>query len=124
SSKYKGSASVFAEPAMNSDSDYWQVRGVYGRIAPAYDEVVGLSAVSQRAKQLALQIIKEVTPNGGRLLDIGCYTGIEALLLAQQGYHVLGIDLSNEMILKAEQEAKRYRVGNGARICVMVADAV
>jgi len=121
SSKYKGSAILFAEAAMNRDSYYSHVRGVYDRIAPAYDEVVGLSAVSQRAKQLALQIIKEVTPNGGRLLDIGCYTGIEALLLAQQGYHVLGIDLSNEMILKAEQKAKRYRVGDRARFRAMPA---
>src|SRR5207253_9733726 len=92
SPKYKASAIWLAEAPMNRDSSYSHVRGVYARIAPAYDEVVGLSAVSQRAKQLALQIIKEVTPNGGRLLDIGCYTGIEALLLAQQGYHVLGID--------------------------------
>src|SRR5256885_8473667 len=106
---------------MDEDAYYARVQSAYDGIAPQYDNSVGKSAVSRRAKQLALQTVKELTPNGGRLLDIGCYTGIEALLLAQQGYHVFGIDLSNEMILKAEQKAKRYRVGDRARFRAMPA---
>jgi len=40
-----------------------------------------------------------------RILDIGCGTGIHAHYLAEKGYHVTGIDFSEEMI-KIAQENK------------------
>ena len=99
---------------MDYEAQYEHVRSVYDRIAPQYDEAVGQHAVSRRAKQLALHVIKDVTPNGGRLLDVGCYTGIEAILLAEQGYRVLGVDLSPEMVHKAQEKARRRRLENRA----------
>ena len=104
---------------MEHEEYYEHVRSVYDRIAPQYDEAVGRHAVSRRAKQLALHVIKGVTPDGGRLLDVGCYTGIEAVLLAEQGYHVLGVDLSPEMVHKAQEKARRRRLEDRASFRVM-----
>jgi 2-polyprenyl-3-methyl-5-hydroxy-6-metoxy-1,4-benzoquinol methylase len=95
---------------MDEDSYYARVQSAYDEIAPQYDNSVGRTSVSRRAKQLALQRIKEVTPAGGSLLDVGCYTGIEALLLAQQGFRVVGVDLSPAMIRIAEAKAKQRRL--------------
>jgi len=92
------------------DAYYARVQAAYDRIAPLYDVSVGKSAVSRRAKQLAIRTVKALTPSGGLLLDIGCYTGIEALLLAQQGFHVVGVDLSPAMIQIAESKAKKRRL--------------
>lgn len=95
---------------MASEGYYESIRSAYDRIAPTYDDSVGSHAVSRRAKQLVLKAVKEATPPGGRLLDVGCYTGIEALLLAQAGYQVLGVDLSDGMIDLARSKAERWRL--------------
>src|SRR2546425_8408478 len=92
------------------DAYYARVQAAYDRIAPLYDDSVGKSAVSRRAKQLALRTVKRLTPSRGLLLDIGCYTGIEALVLAQQGYRVVGVDLSPAMIRIAEAKTKQLRL--------------
>ncbi len=91
---------------------YAEVRSAYDRIAASYDESVGRYAVSRRAKQLALRVVQERTPPGGALLDIGCYTGIEALLLAQRGYRIVGVDLSPEMVRIAARKAAKWRLGD------------
>lgn len=110
-----GQSDIYSGPpvtklAMDTEAYYTQVQSAYDRIAPRYDTSAGLHAVSRRAKQLALRIVKEQTPPGGRLLDVGCYTGIEALLLARDGYSVVGVDLSPEMIRIANQKAKGWRL--------------
>lgn len=45
-----------------------------------------------------------------RILDIGCGTGRHSTELAKRGYHVTGIDLSDSMLEKAGENAKRQRV--------------
>lgn len=44
--------------------------------------------------------------NNLRVLDIGCGTGIHANYLAEKGYHVTGIDFSEEMIRIAKENNK------------------
>lgn len=41
----------------------------------------------------------------GKLLDLGCGTGLHAIAFAQRGWNVAGIDLSEEMIAKAKARA-------------------
>jgi ubiquinone/menaquinone biosynthesis C-methylase UbiE len=89
---------------------YEQIQGAYDQIASEYDATVGMYAVSARAKRLAIDIIRAVTPLNGRLLDVGCYTGVEALALARAGYHVLGVDLSPKMVSLARTKAKQSRL--------------
>lgn len=52
--------------------------------------------------------IEETFPSGRKLeiLDVGCGTGYFAILLAKQGHHVTGIDLTPDMIEKGKQLAK------------------
>src|SRR5439155_14428562 len=99
--------SCVSEVSMAWDSYYAEVQSAYDRIAFSYDETVGRALVSQRAKSLAAKLIRAVTPTGGWLLDIGCYTGGESLLLAQRGFRVVGVDLSPKMIELSRARAKR-----------------
>lgn len=39
------------------------------------------------------------------VLDLACGTGSLSVLLAKQGYHVLGVDLSEDMLAEADQKA-------------------
>jgi len=43
----------------------------------------------------------------GKILDVGCGTGENALFLAEKGHHVWGIDFSPTAIRKAQEKAKQ-----------------
>jgi len=45
-----------------------------------------------------------------KILDLGCGTGSHALVLAQRGYEVTGIDLSSVMIDRAKKKAEEANV--------------
>jgi ubiquinone/menaquinone biosynthesis C-methylase UbiE len=115
---------LIVDSSMDFEAYYRRVGGAYDKIAAKYDETVGNRAVSRRAKQLALEIVTQSTPPGGRLIDIGCYTGIEALLLVERGFRVLGIDMSTEMIRIAQQKAARRRVQDRVEFRVMRASDI
>ena len=104
---------------MAWDHYYSDGRAAYDSIAPHYDASVGRFSVSWRAKRLALDMIAGLTPPKGSLLDIGSYTGNEALDLARRGYSVLGIDISPEMVRIAREKAKKFRLDGRARFEVM-----
>jgi len=57
--------------------------------------------------QFANNVIQEYCPGAKRVLDIGCGTGEHAINMAQHGYDVTGIDISQDMIKLAEEKAKR-----------------
>ena len=100
---------------MDWESYYAEVESAYDRIALEYDETVGRALVSRRAKTMAAELIGRVSPPGGRLLDVGCFTGTEALLLAQRGFRVVGVDLSPKMIALSRSKAKRWRLEDRTR---------
>jgi len=56
----------------------------------------------------------------GKVLDLGCGTGENAIFLAQNGFSVVGIDLVPSAIEKAKQKAK----GLGLEIDFSVGDAL
>lgn len=108
-------ASPLDEPSIDWDAYYSQIQIAYDRMASEYDETIGRSSVSRRAKELAVEQIASVSPPGGSLLDVGCYTGTEALLLARRGFRVVGVDLSPKMIEISRSKAKRWRLSDRTR---------
>ena len=45
-----------------------------------------------------------------KILDIGCGTGRHSIELTKRGYHVTGVDLSDSMLQKAQENAQRQQV--------------
>lgn len=64
-------------------------------------------------RQRHQDIVSGLVPAGRALLDIGSGTGQEALMFAQAGYSVLGIDVSPGMVRQAQTKAAVYGIRRG-----------
>jgi SAM-dependent methyltransferase len=60
----------------------------------------------------------------GRLVDIGCGAGRNAVPLAQQGWDVIGVDLSWPMVSAAAARAREAGVGHRVQVALAPMDAL
>lgn len=71
----------------------------------AYIHDVGHGDFARRAAPGLLEMLRKRGICGGRVIDLGCGSGIWARQLLDAGYQVLGIDLSPAMIALAKKHA-------------------
>lgn len=72
----------------------------FDSVAADYDGPRGNNALIQRMRRTLWDVVASEVPAGGRLLDLGCGTGIDALHFAQQGHPVLATDWSPAMVAR------------------------
>jgi phosphatidylethanolamine/phosphatidyl-N-methylethanolamine N-methyltransferase len=101
-------------PVMDVDS----VRHAYRRWAPVYDLTFGM--VAEAGRKDAVRIINQ---RRGRVLEVGVGTGLS---LPCYGRHltITGIDLSPEMLAKAEDKVVRKSLGHVVALHEMDAGAL
>jgi phosphatidylethanolamine/phosphatidyl-N-methylethanolamine N-methyltransferase len=105
---------VSKSPGMDTTS----VRDAYRRWAPIYDLTFG--KIAEAGRKHAVQIINR---RRGRVLEVGVGTGLS---LPCYGSHltITGIDLSPEMLAKAENKVDRQNLVNVAGLHEMDAGAL
>jgi phosphatidylethanolamine/phosphatidyl-N-methylethanolamine N-methyltransferase len=105
---------VSKSPVMDTTS----VRDAYRRWAPIYDLTFG--KIAEAGRKNAIQIINR---RRGRVLEVGVGTGLS---LPCYGSHltITGIDLSPEMLAKAEDKVDRHNLANVAGLHEMDAGAL
>lgn len=69
-----------------------------------YDELYHKNNYQLQAENLITILKQNGLNTKDKIIDIGCGTGEHALRVAQQGYHVYGIDPSSHMIKKAKEK--------------------
>jgi SAM-dependent methyltransferase len=74
---------------------------VFGNYAQYYDLLYRDKDYAGEA-QFIHRLIQTHSPNAQSVLELGCGTGIHAILLAEKGYQLQGVDLSREMLAKAD----------------------
>lgn len=79
---------------------------VFGKYAKYYDVLY-----KEKDYQTEISFLEKVFGTYGRepirsILDLGCGTGGHAILLAEQGYQVVGVDQSDEMLYEAQNKTK------------------
>ncbi|HLF05997.1 MAG TPA: class I SAM-dependent methyltransferase [Thermoplasmata archaeon] len=84
--------------SVSGEQYFSDVDSAYSRFAGSYDTMVGMHPSAARAKAAALSRLTRLVPRGGRILDIGCGTGTEAVALARRGYSVVGVDSVEKMV--------------------------
>lgn len=73
--------------------------------------VAGFVASPPNQTLLAMAAAERRRAPGGRVIDIGCGAGRNAVPLAGQGWHVLGTDLSQPMLATAVTRVAEVRAG-------------
>jgi len=89
----------------------------YDHIAADYDQLVAGDAWMRRALQARYRWLFRP---GQRVLDVGCGTGLDALVLARAGLQVLGVDASAAMLERAR--ASLLRAGLAERVALRQLD--
>ncbi len=78
---------------------------VFGSYAQYYDLLYRDKDYDGEAR-FTNKLIQKYAPNAKHLLELGCGTGIHAEKLAAKGYTVHGIDISAEMLKRAEDRLR------------------
>jgi phosphatidylethanolamine/phosphatidyl-N-methylethanolamine N-methyltransferase len=95
------------------DLDKATIEKAYARWAPVYDLVFG--AVFSSGRHAA---ITAAEAHGGRILDVGVGTGLSLPEYASSS-HVVGVDLSEPMLRKAQTRVCTGRLGHVNGLAVM-----
>ncbi|WP_285765411.1 class I SAM-dependent methyltransferase [Peribacillus sp. SI8-4] len=76
----------------------------YGRFAYVYDELMK-DAPYEKWLMILTAKLEQYGIGGRKVLDLACGTGEMTVELAQHGFEVTGVDLSDEMLLVANEKA-------------------
>lgn len=82
------------------------VAEAYDRNADKYDDFIENNENLARMRKRVYDFVTARLPKGSRILDLACGTGTDAVWFAQHGYSVHGVDISGEMLSRAEKKAK------------------
>lgn len=96
--------------------DKGTIAKAYARWAPVYDLVFG--AVFDRGRQAAIRAAERL---GGRILEVGVGTGISLPDYARTN-RLVGVDLSEPMLRKAQERVAAHRLDNVEALAVMDAE--
>jgi SAM-dependent methyltransferase len=77
----------------------------FAQAAASYDADFGVNPVGLLFRHVFQQRLRAAFPAGGRLLDVGCGTGDDALFLASLGFEVTGLDPAAGMVALARAKA-------------------
>lgn len=105
---------------MGADINKSSVERAYARWAPVYDLVFG--AVFDAGRHAAIVAAEQVCgPAGGRILEVGVGTGLSLPDYARQN-RLVGIDLSEPMLRKAQERVVDQNLRNVEALAVMDAE--
>ncbi|HEY2666433.1 MAG TPA: class I SAM-dependent methyltransferase [Actinomycetota bacterium] len=82
---------------------------IWGHAAEEYDQAWAHGLRTEKEREAWTGLLARLLPPDPplRILDVGCGTGFLALLLAEAGHAVVGLDLSEAMLAVARREVAR-----------------
>src|SRR6516225_1377610 len=101
---------------LPAELDLVTLRKAYARWAPVYDLVFG--ALFDRGRRAAIAAAEQV---GGRILEVGVSTGISLPGYSARN-RIIGIDLSEVMLRKAQRRVADLSLTNVEKLEVMDAE--
>jgi phosphatidylethanolamine/phosphatidyl-N-methylethanolamine N-methyltransferase len=100
-----------------SDLDRRTIESAYARWAPVYDLVFG--KVFERGRRASIEAAEQACgSSGGRILEMGVGTGI-SLPDYQRRNRLVGVDISEPMLRKAQERVRDQELTNVEALAVM-----
>jgi SAM-dependent methyltransferase len=79
-----------------------QTQQAFDGLAPHYEDG---NPLLERMRRAVWRVLERELPPGGRLLDLGCGPGTDAVHLAARGHQVVAVDWSSQMVALARDRA-------------------
>ena len=98
---------------MGGEFDRDSIARAYARWAPVYDFVFG--AVFDAGRRAAIAAAERI---GGRILEVGVGTGL-SLPDYSRNNRLVGVDISEPMLRKAQERVTQFKLGNVEALSVM-----
>jgi SAM-dependent methyltransferase len=93
------------------------VSHVFGEeYSDAYDHLYHDKDYALECELVAQALERAGCPRQSKILDLGCGTGAHALLLAEYGHQVTGVDRSPHMLERAKEKAVAHGANNGREL--------
>lgn len=89
-----------------------ETREAFDSVAADYDGPRGNNDLIREMRQEMWHWLDATFPTPGRLIDIGCGTGLDAVRMARLGHEVTATDWSPQMISRTADRAAREGVAN------------
>jgi SAM-dependent methyltransferase len=93
---------------MGLDED--ALRTAFNRVADSIERTALENPVNAWMRKVSRDALVAVFPAGSSLLEIGCGTGADAVFLAERGFRVAALDVSDRMVELARERAMRRNV--------------
>lgn len=78
------------------------MRESFDKVADIYDETRKMPAAA--VTRITENILREIDPSDGMVLDLGIGTGRIAVPLAEKGFHVVGVDIAEKMLSRLREK--------------------
>lgn len=88
------------------DAQLLDTQRAFDSVAVDYDGPTGNNTLIQWMRVRLWRAVQAAVPTGGRLLDLGCGTGLDAAYFAGVGYRVLATDWSPQMVARTHGRAQ------------------
>jgi 2-polyprenyl-3-methyl-5-hydroxy-6-metoxy-1,4-benzoquinol methylase len=101
-----------------ADQQYLDTRQAFDSVADRYGGTLGNNRLVQQMREMLWRAVASSAPSGGRLLDLGCGVGLDAVHFAGRGFSVTALDWSPAMVaqtahaVEAARLAERVTVAN------------
>lgn len=102
---------------MNSTAhQFTDTARAFDSVAPVYDGERGNNALVQIMRAQLWRALSQAVPTEGKLLDLGCGTGIDAVHFASLGYFITATDASVEMVAQTRARLTRMNLAEHVRV--------
>src|SRR6202789_976544 len=96
-----------------------ETQEAFDSVAADYDGPRGNNALIQDMRGEMWHWLDATFASPGRLIDLGCGTGLDAIRMAQLGHHVTATDWSPQMALRTRDRALREHLTDRVQVAAL-----